>query len=102
MMLESLLGLIDTLVALYTWTLLALVAASWLVAFNVINPWHPLMRQIMQALNALHEPILAPIRRGIARLIPNLGGLDLSPVVALLVVQFLVGPILKQVVLAFA
>ena len=53
---------------------------SWLLAFNVLNIHQPVVRQIWEALSRLLEPIYAPIRR----VLPDLGGVDLSPLVALL------------------
>lgn len=76
--------LIDSIISLYIWSLLAYVIASWLIAFRIINPWQPLVRQILMALQALHDPVLNHIRR----FVPNLGGLDISPIILLLAVQF--------------
>ena len=53
---------------------------SWLLAFSVLNIHQPVVRQIWEALSRLLEPIYAPIRR----VLPDLGGVDLSPLVALL------------------
>ncbi|MBM1219935.1 YggT family protein [Ponticoccus sp. SC2-23] len=53
---------------------------SWLISFQVLNVRQPLVAQIWYGLNRLLEPIYAPIRR----ILPNMGGLDLSPIVALL------------------
>jgi len=53
---------------------------SWLIAFNVLNPYQPMVGQIWQGLNRLLEPIYGPIRR----FMPDLGGVDLTPLVALL------------------
>lgn len=53
------------------------VVLSWLIAFGVINPYNQVVRTVWQGLNALFEPILAPIRS----ILPNVGGLDFSPLV---------------------
>ena len=53
---------------------------SWLISFGVLNMRQPLVAQIWDGLNRLLEPIYGPIRR----MLPQMGGLDLSPVVALL------------------
>ncbi len=82
---NAILILIDSVVDIYIFTLLAYVIASWLIAFKIINPWQPFVRSILGALGALHEPILARIRN----VLPSLGGLDLSPIIVLLAVQFL-------------
>lgn len=76
---------IDYLLNLYTWVIIAGVIFSWLIAFNVINAYNPFVRSVWQALNAITEPLLRPIRR----LMPDLGGLDLSPIVLLLAVFFI-------------
>lgn len=75
-----LLGFAGYVVGLYQWVVIAAVIFSWLVAFNVINPNNDFVRAVWQALNALTEPLLRPIRR----LLPDLGGLDISPVILLL------------------
>ena len=82
---NAVLSLLDTLINLYIYTLLAYVIFSWLIAFKIINPWQPLMRQILSALSQLHEPLLSRIRS----VLPDLGGLDISPIIVLLAVQFL-------------
>lgn len=53
---------------------------SWLISFQVLNVRQPLVAQIWYGLNRLLDPIYAPIRR----ILPAMGGLDLSPIVALL------------------
>ncbi|MGC6484868.1 MAG: YggT family protein [Candidatus Puniceispirillales bacterium] len=95
----SLLQLTDTIIMLYIWSLLALVVSSWLIVFRIVNPYQPVVRVILQGLSAIHEPILQPIRVLQYRLIPNLGGFDLSPIVALLVAQYIVGPMIKSVII---
>ena len=80
----SLLLFIDYLLNLYVWVVIASVVFSWLIAFNVINPYNQFVRSVWQAVNALTEPLLRPIRR----YMPDLGGIDLSPVVLLLAIFF--------------
>lgn len=60
------------------------VVLSWLVSFNVVNPRNQFVNTIWRATNALTEPVLSPIRR----LLPPLGGIDLSPLVLLLLIFF--------------
>jgi len=76
--------LIDQIINLYIWTLLAYIISSWLVAFKIINPWQPVVRMIINFLARLHEPILRQVRR----YLPDLGGIDLSPIVLFLAAQF--------------
>ncbi|MGQ0675474.1 MAG: YggT family protein [Rhodospirillales bacterium] len=80
----SLLYLIDTVVSVYIWLLIASAILSWLVAFNVVNPRNRVIGTIGEFLYRITEPALAPVRR----FLPNLGGLDLSPVVVILVLIF--------------
>lgn len=81
----SLLLLIDSIISLYIWSLVAYVVASWLIAFNIINPWQPTVRMILNVLDRIHDPLMSRIRA----VLPNLGGIDISPIILLLAVQFL-------------
>lgn len=84
--------LIDTLITLYIYVLIANAVLSWLLAFGVVDPRNNIVRTIGEALYQLTEPALRPIRR----FLPNLGGLDISPViliVALIFVRMLVAEI---------
>lgn len=56
---------------------------SWLVAFNVINIRHPIANAVVRGLDAVTRPVLRPFQR----FIPPLGGIDLSPIVAIIVIQ---------------
>ena|SRR5918999_1788036 len=81
--------LIVTIIDIYWWIVIAMVIMSWLLAFNVVNIHNPFVRQVSYVLARLTEPLLAPIRR----FMPNLGGLDLSPIVlfvGLIFVRYLV------------
>jgi YggT family protein len=78
------LWLIHTLITLYIWILIASAVLSWLVAFNVVNPYNNVVRTIGDALYRLTEPALRPIRS----VLPNLGGLDISPVILILILLF--------------
>jgi YggT family protein len=77
--------LIITIIQLYTYVVIATVIVSWLIAFNVINLHNPFVRQVAYILAQLTEPLLDPIRR----VLPSLGGLDISPVILLLLLYFL-------------
>jgi YggT family protein len=76
--------LIDTILNIYFWIILATVIMSWLTAFGVVNGANPYVRQIAYALRRLTEPLLGPIRR----LLPDLGGIDISPIILLIGLQF--------------
>ena len=76
--------LILTILNIYFWIILATVVMSWLVAFGIMNRQNQYVRQIEYALHRLTEPVLGPIRR----IMPDLGGLDISPIIALIGIQF--------------
>jgi YggT family protein len=78
------LWLIHTVITLYIWILIAAAVLSWLVAFNVVNPHNQVVRTIGEALYRLTEPALRPIRS----FLPNLGGIDISPVILILALLF--------------
>lgn len=81
---QSLFIILDTVLNLYTWVIVAWVILSWLVAFNVVNAHNRFIYVVGDMLNRLTEPVMRPIRR----LMPNLGGIDLSPLVVLLGIYF--------------
>ncbi len=81
------LALIQTIVLaldIYWWLLIASAIFSWLYAFNVVNPRNQAVAAIGNALFRVTEPALRPIRR----LLPDLGGIDISPIILLLVIFF--------------
>ena len=82
---RALLDVILLALELYTWCIIVIAIMSWLITFNVINVHNDLVRAIWNALNGITEPALRPIRR----VLPNLGGLDLSPIVLLLIIFFI-------------
>jgi YggT family protein len=82
---EPVLWLIDTLIQLYIWVLIGQVILSWLVAFRVVNTQNQIVNQIGTVLFRLTEPVLGPIRR----VLPNLGGLDISPIIAVIALIFI-------------
>jgi YggT family protein len=77
--------LIEALIELVTWIVIASAIVSWLVAFGVVNMRNQFIRMVVDTLYRLTEPMLRPIRR----IMPNLGGVDISPVVLLLGLFFL-------------
>lgn len=84
-MLHAIFLVADVALELLQYAIIAVAILSWLVAFDVINLRNPFARSVYDFLNAVTEPVLRPIRR----FMPQLGGVDLSPVVALLVILFL-------------
>jgi YggT family protein len=84
-MMNPLFALIDTLLEIYKWIVLAAVVVSWLAAFNVINEHNNFVRTALRVLYNLTEPVFRPVRR----ILPAMGGLDLSPIVVLVAIWFL-------------
>ena len=82
---NPLLWLIDTIITLYIWMLIASAILSWLVAFNVVNTRNPVVANIGEFLYRITEPALRPIRA----ILPNLGGIDISPVILIILLLFL-------------
>ena len=77
--------LVHTILSLMTWAIILSAILSWLFAFDVINHRNRFVNQVAMFLDALTAPILAPFRK----IIPPLGGLDITPIVAILTLQFL-------------
>jgi YggT family protein len=84
-LIATLLWLFNTLVELYIIVVIAAVVVSWLVAFGVLNTYNPFARSVVRMLDALTEPVFRRIRR----IIPPLGGLDLSPLIVIIALQAL-------------
>lgn len=76
---------IDLALNLYTWILIASAIFSWLYAFNVINSSNQFVNSVGMFLYNVTEPVLRPIRR----VLPNLGGIDISPIILLLIIFFI-------------
>ncbi|ADY65572.1 MULTISPECIES: YggT family protein [Rhizobium/Agrobacterium group] len=76
---------IDLALNLYTWVLIASAIFSWLYAFNVINSRNQFVNAIGSFLVNVTEPVLRPIRS----ILPNLGGIDISPIILLLIIFFI-------------
>jgi len=85
MILAAVLWLFHAVIELYIFIIFAMVIMSWLVAFNVVNPYNPFVRQVDSGLRALTNPVFAPLRR----IIPSIGGLDITPVIVLLLLGFI-------------
>lgn len=75
------------------WIIIIQAIVSWLVAFNVINTTNDMVRTILYALERMTEPLYRPIRR----IMPDLGALDLSPMVVLLIIIILQQAILPAI-----
>ena len=82
-MIYSLFSILDMLLQLVVYIIIAQVILSWLVAFNVINTRSGFVRSLLTGLDRLTGPLFRPIRR----LLPDFGGIDFSPIVVLLTIQ---------------
>jgi YggT family protein len=81
---NPLLWLFNTVIELYSFLLLAFVILTLLINFNIVNARQPIVSAVGEFLFRITEPLLGPIRRRM----PNLGPIDISPVVLLLALQF--------------
>jgi YggT family protein len=79
---RALLDVILIALNIYMWIVIAAVVLSWLVAFNVVNTRHPFVANVAEFLFRITEPALRPIRN----LLPNLGGIDISPIILFLII----------------
>ncbi len=79
------LSLIDTVIRIYIWLLIIQAVLSWLVAFGVVNRHNRFVGTVEDFLWRITEPLLRPIRR----FMPNLGGIDISPVILILLLFFI-------------
>ena len=81
----SVLMLIDQIIKIYVWVIVLSAVLSWLVAFDIVNMRNRFVYLVGDALNRITEPVYRPIRR----LLPDMGGLDLSPLIVILGLWFL-------------
>ena len=81
----ALLEVIEIALNLYIWLLIIGAIMSWLVAFGVINTYNRFVQTLGDIIHRITEPALRPIRR----VIPPVGGLDLSPLVLIFIIMFL-------------
>ena len=81
---KSLLILVDSVVTIYIWILIINAILSWLIAFNILNTSSRLVYSLLDVSYKMTDPLLRPIRN----FLPNLGGIDISPVVLILLLMF--------------
>ena len=82
---RALLDVILIALQIYIWLVIAAAILSWLVAFNVVNTRNPFVAAVGEFLYRVTEPVLRPIRN----FLPNLGGIDISPVILILLIFFI-------------
>lgn len=86
--------LISPLLQLLIWLMIINAVLSWLVAFNVVNAHNQFVNQIYRFTNAITDPLLRPLRK----VIPPLGGMDITPIILILLIQFVDRYVLASVV----
>ena len=82
---KSILILLDSVVSIYIWILIINAILSWLIAFSVLNTSNRLVYSILDVTYRLTDPLLRPIRN----FLPNLGSIDISPIVLILLIIFI-------------
>ncbi|MDP3895385.1 MAG: YggT family protein [Mesorhizobium sp.] len=82
---------------IYKWFVIAMVIFSWLFAFNVINTRNQFVAMVGDFLMRVTEPVLRPIRR----FMPDLGGIDISPIILFLIIFFLQQLLISNFPMAF-
>jgi YggT family protein len=93
----ELLNFIYQLIGMYEFIVIAAVIMSWLIGFGIINPYNQIARAIWNFLQTVTEPALRPIRA----MLPDFGGIDISPIVLLLALQFLKHVVLPNIMKVF-
>ena len=82
---RALLDVILIALEFYSWAIIISAVVSWLVAFNVVNMRNEVVRSVAMGLYQITEPALRPIRR----ILPNLGTMDISPIILLLLIMLI-------------
>ena len=90
---RSVLDIILLVLQIYIWLLIAAAVLSWLIAFHVVNTRNQVVVMIGEFLYRITEPLLRPIRN----MLPNLGGIDVSPVILILLILLLENVIVRYV-----
>ena len=82
---RAVLDIVLIVLDLYVWLLIASAILSWLIAFNVVNTRNQFVASVGEFLYRITEPVLRPIRN----MMPNLGGLDISPIILILIIMLI-------------
>jgi len=90
---RAVLDIILLVLQIYIWLLIAAAVLSWLIAFNVVNTRNPVVASVAEFLYRITEPVLRPIRS----MLPNLGGIDVSPVILILIILLLENIIVRYI-----
>ena len=90
---RAILDIILLVLQAYIWLLIASAVLSWLIAFNVVNTRNQVVASVADFLYRITEPVLRPIRNAL----PNLGGIDISPVILILLILLLENVIIRYI-----
>ncbi len=86
---DAIVWLVDTVCRIYFWILVARVVFDWLLAFGIVDIRSPVVDQVWRSLWQATAPVLDPIRHLLKRFLGSLGGIDIAPIVAIVVLEFL-------------
>jgi YggT family protein len=86
MNLNPFIDLVVTVLGLYAWVVLVEIIVHWLLYFNVINRYHPIVSRLSEILFRLTNPVFSRVRK----IIPPISGLDLSPIIVFILIRFLI------------
>jgi YggT family protein len=93
MKMRAVLDVVMLALQLYVWVLIVSAILSWLIAFNVVNTRNQFVATVWDMLYRVTEPALRPIRN----MLPNLGGIDISPIILLLLIFFIQSVITRYI-----
>lgn len=95
---QILLEILDIVLTVVMWFIIIQIVLSWLVAFNVISTHNDIVRQMVESLHRITEPLFRPVRK----IMPDLGMIDLAPMVVLLVIMIIQRSIIPRLWVQFA
>jgi YggT family protein len=98
MLLITVIGIAQLLLKVLLWIIIIQAVLSWLVAFNVINTYNDFVRSFLGALDRITAPLYRPIRK----ILPDFGGIDLSPMVVILLIIILRDYVLQAALISAA
>lgn len=95
---QIVLEILDIILRVVTWFIIIQIVLSWLIAFNVVSMQNDLVRQLVESLHRITEPLYRPVRK----IMPDLGMIDLAPMVVILIVMILRNSIIPRLWEQFA
>ena len=95
---QIVLEILDIILQVVTWFIIIQIVLSWLIAFNVVSMQNDLVRQLVESLHRITEPLYRPVRT----IMPDLGMIDLAPMVVILIVMILRNSIIPRLWEQFA